>query len=82
MMMIGIGSTDDMLRFIFRRWSSEKTPTFPVELPPGQQTFHVECDVCCFRKWHNGKYLGCACDQFGSATRARARIARTRGNDD
>ena len=67
-----------MLRFIFRRWSSKKTPTFPVELAPGQQTFHSDCPVCGFRKWHNCKMIDCACP----ATRARARIARPRGNDD
>ena len=34
-----------MLRFIFRRWSSKKTPTFPVELPDGMNPWCFKCGV-------------------------------------
>ena len=72
-----------MLRFVFRRWSSKKIPTFPVELDPGQTYLPLVCPVCSLQI-HFGKLAEQHEDvhcQSSPATCARARGTRTRGND-
>lgn len=72
------------MRFVFRRWSSKKTPTFPVEKPSGQTYLSVVCPVCCLQI-HFGKFADQHEDDHcpsSPATCARARGVRTRGNDD
>lgn len=76
-----------MLRFVFRRWSSKKTPTFPVEKPLGQTTLSLDCPDCGFRQYggpRGSQVVCCMCCSATCtpATCARARGVRTRGNDD
>ena len=75
-------------KFVAARWASTPTPSFPVEIKEGQTILSVDCPVCKFRLFAGPGYsipICCMCCPLGDhtclATRTRARVAHTRGND-